>query len=298
MNINISIHLQEERWTRCKNILMNLLGSILLAFGVYAFIAPFGLIVGGATGISLILHRLFGIPISIISLCINVGVLPLALIFKEKKLFFGSILSSLAYPVAMGVFERFPKLQTIADNTMLAAICGGIVCGCAIGLVMKSGGSTGGVDIPILLLHKKIKMPVGKMVNICDTCIMLGQVPIFGLNAIIYGLIYTYIMTHSLSTMLTMGEDCIRVTIISEKYEELRRVMIENDFGMTVVFAQSGYTYTDILKLESIMRESHLRKAKKLIDQVDPEAFVTIEKVRSVHGRGYTMERIYIEQDW
>lgn len=277
-----------------KSLLLNLIGSSLLAFGVCAFIMPYDLIVGGATGISLIIHRLTSINVSIIALVINIGVLPIGYVFGGKKLVGGSVLSSLIYPLALAVFERIPQLSTIADSVILAALFGGIICGAGIGLVIKSGGSTGGVDIPVIIVSKFFNLPVATVMNVTDTCIMLGQIPISGVTNILYGIVYTYIMTHSLDSFLTWGEERMRITVVSEKSEEIRWELIENDFGVTMIYGESGYTKTPIQKVESVMRSSRIRKAKQIIESVDPVAFITIEKVKDVHGRGYTLDREFI----
>ena len=283
---------------RGKRLLMNAAGSALLAFGVCAFIAPYGLVVGGATGISLIGNRLFGVPVSAIAFLINVAVLPLGLLAGEKKLVLGSVLSSLFYPAALAVFERMPAAITgIADSRMMACLCGGIVCGSGIGLVMRSGASTGGLDIPVLLLHKKLRQPVNRIMNTVDTTIMLGQIPISGLTAILYGVFYTYVMTYTLNRVLTLGQDRVRITVISEQYEEICRALIGADFGVTMIYAESGYTKTPVKQVETVMTSERSRAALKLIAGIDPEAFLTTERIKDVRGQGFTMERIYISMD-
>ena len=283
---------------RIKNILLNVIGSSLLAFGVCAFVEPFGMIVGGATGIALVVHRLIGVNVSTVAFIVNMGVLIPGYIFGGKKLVLGSAFSSLVFPLALAVFERIPSITSIADNTMLACICGGIVCGSGIGLVMKSGGSTGGLDIPVLLIHKYFKFPVNTVMNITDSIIMLAQIPFSAITGVIYGLIYTYIMTHSLDIVLSFGEERLKITIISEEYEEICYALTSHDYGVTRIMALGGYTNTPIHKLESVMVSERYRKAQKLIEEIDPTAFITIEKVRDVKGRGFTLEREWIEMDW
>lgn len=276
---------------KIKNYGMNIIGSILLAFGVLAFIAPFDIIVGGATGLSLVLHKLLGFNISTIALAINIIVLPLGYIFGNKELVFGSILSSIAYPVAMAIFEQFPSIQTISDNIFLSVICGGVVCGSGIGLIMKSGGSSGGIDIPCLLIAKVLRVPVNKVINVSDTIIMLGQLPFSSVTRILYGLIFTFIMTNSIGKAITFGVDKYRISIVTEQFEQMRRTLIEHDCGVTMIYAQSGYTYTEIQKIETVLPMKRLRYIENVIEQVDPTAFITIEKVTDVKGRGYTLER-------
>lgn len=280
-----------------QNLLLNIVGSSLLAFGVCAFIIPFDFIVGGATGIALISHKLTGIEVSKIALLINMVVLIPGWIFGGKRLVLGSVLSSLVYPVALAVFEKIPQITTLVDNAIMAAICGGVICGAGIALVMRSGGSTGGLDIPVLLVHKYLHVPVNTMMNATDICIMLFQIPFSVVTNVIYGIFYTYIMTTALKKVLEFGSERMRVTIVSEHYEEIRAALIANDFGLTMLYAEGGYTKTPIQKVESVMLSDHVRKAKRIIEETDPEAFVTIERVLDVRGRGYTMERIMIELD-
>ena len=278
-----------------KNILLNLLGSSMLAFAVCAFVAPYDLIVGGVTGIALISHKLFGVSVSLVALIINMAVLIPGWIWGGKKLVLGSLLSSLIYPVALAVFERIPQITTIADNVILATVCGAVIAGAGIGLVMRSGGSTGGLDIPVLLIHKYLHFPVNTVMNLTDTCIMLAQIPFSAVTGVLYGIIYTYLMTTALGKAMTFGADRIKLTVVSEEHETICHRLTENDFGVTLVYAEGGYTGTPIKRIEAVMISDRLRKAQHIIEEIDPTAFVTTETVKDVRGRGYTMERIWLE---
>lgn len=280
-----------------KNLLLNLIGSAMLAFGVCAFVAPFDMIVGGATGIALITHKLTGISVSVVALIVNMLVLVPGYILGSKKLVFGSILSSIFYPLALGIFEKIPSITTIADNSMLATICGGVVCGAGIGLVIRSGGSTGGLDIPVLLVNKYFHIPVDIVMNCTDSTVMLAQLPFSPITGILYGLIFTFLLTNTLNHTLTLGADRMKVSIVSEMYEEICHALTSHDFGATMIYAEGGYTKTPIKKIESIMVSDRYRKAQKLIEEIDPAAFITIEKVKDVKGRGFTLERELIEMD-
>ena len=136
------------------------------------------------------------------------------------------------------------------------------------------------------------------LINVFDTIIMVCQIPFSNITFVIYGVIYTFIMTRSLQSVLTFGEDRLKLSIVSEKYEELASHLIENDFGVTMTYAESGYTKTPIKKVETVMRSYQNRAALRLIEEIDPEAFVTIEKVLEVKGRGFTLERLYIDKSW
>ncbi|MBQ0064491.1 MAG: YitT family protein [Firmicutes bacterium] len=280
---------------KIKNVLLNFLGSSLLAFGVCAFIVPSNIIAGGATGISIILHKLTGLDISLITLIFNMTCLPIGYILGSKELAFGSILSSIFYPMALAMFERMPQLSDLSDSIMLSVIFAGVICGAGIGLVMKSGGSTGGTDIPCLLIHKYFHIPVDTVINVTDTLIMLSQIPFSNVTYVLYGLIYTFLMTNTISRVLTFGVDKYRISVVSEQHEEIRRLLLDNDYGVTMLYAQSGYTYTDIQKLETVIPIQRLQKVQKLIESVDETSFITIEKVTDVKGRGFTLEREWLQ---
>ncbi|MDD7281421.1 YitT family protein [Floccifex sp.] len=277
-----------------KKILMNIVGSSLLAFGVCAFIVPFDIIAGGATGLSIITHKLVGIPMSATVLFINLVCLPIGYIFGSKELVYGSLLSSFVYPIALAFFENIPFITQIVDNIFLAVLCGGIVCGMGIGLVMKSGGSTGGVDIPCLLASKYLKVPVNTVINVVDTCIMIGQVPFSNVTYVIYGLIYTYFMTNSISRVLTMGVDKYQVDVISEFYEQIAQALLKEDYGITLSYVQSGYRKKEIKKIECVVDVKRLRNVQAIIEEIDNTAFVTVNKVVDVKGRGYTLEKEWL----
>lgn len=277
-----------------KNTILNIIGSSLLAFGVCAFVVPFDIIVGGATGLSIIGHKLFGLNMSTIVLFINVVCLPIGYIFGNKELVFGSILSSLVYPFALAIFEQIPMITNIVDNIFLAVLCGGIVCGTGIGLVMRSGGSTGGVDIPCILMAKYIKVGVNQVINVVDTLIMIGQIPFSNITYIIYGLIYTYIMTHSISRVLALGVDKYRIDVISESFESISNALLQQDYGLTLSYVQSGYRKKEVKKIECVVDMKRLRNVQDIIESIDPTAFITIEKVVDVKGRGYTLEKEWL----
>ncbi|MDO4467985.1 MAG: YitT family protein [Bacillota bacterium] len=276
---------------KLKNIIMNAIGSSLLAFGVCAFIIPSNIIAGGATGISIILHRLTGMDVALIAFLFNAICFPIGYIFGSKELAVGSILSSIFYPIALGFFETIPELTSLSDSTILSAICAGVLCGSGIGLVMKSGGSTGGTDIPCLLINKYFHIPIDTVINTTDVIIMCSQIPFSNITYIIYGMIFTFIMTNTISKVLAFGVDKYRISVVSEHYEAIKETLIEHDYGVTMIYALSGYTSTPIQKVESILPMKRLNHVQKIIENVDPTAFITIEKVTDVKGRGFTLER-------
>ena len=131
---------------------MNVAGNFLLAISVCAFVVPFGITVGGATGVGIIMQKWQQVPTALTVLIVNIICLPLAWFFVGRRLVAGSLLASFVYPLAISLVERIPHIGEVTDSLILATIFAGVIGGAGVGLVMKSGGSTGGLDIPPLIL--------------------------------------------------------------------------------------------------------------------------------------------------
>ncbi|MBR3643588.1 MAG: YitT family protein, partial [Parasporobacterium sp.] len=146
-------------------------GNALLAFLVAAFIIPHGIVMGGTTGIGIVLGNVFHMDTSLFILALNVILLFTGLIFLGKKLFMTTVASSLLYPLLLAAIQRIPGIGTMTDDHLLAALFGGVLMGIALGLVLRVGASTGGTDIVCLLLQKKTHLPLSLLVNLTDALI-------------------------------------------------------------------------------------------------------------------------------
>ena len=120
-----------------------LAGNALLAFLVAAFIIPHDIIMGGTTGIGIVLNRLIpGLDVSLLILILNLLLLVLGLVVLAKKFFLTTVASSVLYPVMLGFFQRIPGIESLTADPVLAAIFAGVLMGVALGLVMRVGSST------------------------------------------------------------------------------------------------------------------------------------------------------------
>ena len=134
------------------NSLIILLGNLLLAIGVQMFILPFSILSGGVAGVAVALYPLFHIDYEIIINSLIIVLFVIGWLVLGKEFAFKTILSSISYPIFLSVIS--PYLPTLELDPILASVYGGLVCGVGIGLVMRCGASTGGMDIPPLILNK------------------------------------------------------------------------------------------------------------------------------------------------
>ena len=174
---------------KIEMLLYILAGNILLAFAVCAFVVPNGFMLGGSTGIALVVQSWIPAPISVITAVISLSLFVLGYIFLGKTFAMTSLCSTILYPVILGVFETLPIGTWFSQDILLSAVFAGVLMGCGIGLVIRAGGSTGGMDIPPCILQKLKGIPVGNSMVFFDIIILGLQILRGGFDGILYGIV-------------------------------------------------------------------------------------------------------------
>ena len=262
------------------NILMILLGNAVYALAIVMFVLPNGLITGGTTGLALTMEHFFGFPISVFVMIFNVSMFALGLFILGKKFAFTTLISTFFYPFILGVFQKFPVLAEATNDRMLATVCAGIMIGFGIGVVIKSGASTGGMDIPPLVLNKKFGLPVSVMIYVFDFTILILQMMFSNIEQTLYGILLVLIYTFVLDKILTFGTAQTQVKIISSKYKEINDAIIHTlDRGSSLVHITTGYLGTEEMMVLSVISNRELPQLKQIVNDIDPNAFLTISRI-------------------
>jgi uncharacterized membrane-anchored protein YitT (DUF2179 family) len=286
--------MKQDGWKQhLQMILSVLVGNVLLAFGVCAFVVPNGIMLGGSTGIALaVQHFLPGLRLSVISAVINTALFVLGWICLGKKFAATSLLSTIVYPVILAVFEELPLAELFQEGIVLSGLACAVVFGLGIGMVVRAGGSTGGMDIPPCILYKYRGIPVGTSMMFFDSAVVLLQVCINGLDGILCSLLVIFVMSNTVNKSLVSGEEKVQVMIFSPAYEEIRRALLEKVVvGVTMLDVETGY---DRLKQKAVLSVIYARKYPQLRDvalSIDPKAFIVTSDVTNVNGKGYTLRR-------
>ena len=268
-------------------------GNALLAFLVAAFIIPHDIVMGGTTGIGIALHRLIPeLDVSVFVLILNVILLIIGLFILGKAFFVTTIASSLLYPLLLGVFQRIPGIDRLTDNSLLAAIFAGCLMGLALGLVMRVGSSTGGIDIVDLILQKWTHLPVAVFVYLLDFLIIGFQAFFLPPECTLLGILVLVLETLLLERTMILGKAQIQLTVYSEASEEIREALLnEVQVGATLFHVETGRLKKQEMAVLSVIPERKLYPATEKIRFIDPAAFITISKINEVRGRGFTLER-------
>ena len=275
------------------------LGNFLLAFLVAAFVIPHDMVVGGSTGISLILNHWFSLDTAVGVFLVNVFMLLLGTVFLGKTFAASAVASSLLYPAFLSVLQKIPGIDSFTDNILMSALLGGALLGIALGLILRVGAATGGVDAINLILHKYLHLPVSVFVYLTDAAIVLLLALIYkDIENVLYGIVFLAMETLVLNQVILLGKAQIQIQVVSEHYEEIRtRLLQELDSGVTMMMVETGYEQKQQKAVWSTIPSRKLYAAKEMIQSVDPRAFITITQVREVHGLGFSLDRgHYLEE--
>ena len=276
------------------------IGNLILAFGLCAFVTPGGLISGGASGIGIAVKSITGINISYTVYVINFIMFVIGFIFLGKKFAYGTLLSTFLYPTFIALFERIPQLTNITNDILLSALYGGLCIGLGLGLVLRVGASTGGMDIPPLLVNKKTGISVAWLINIFDCGILLLQVifcPIT-IEAVLYGITVVIITTIVVDKVIILGETKIQVLVISPKWQEIRRIIFDDiNRGCTLLNVTTGYYQDKQLAVMAVVSKRELHLLNDMILEIDPTAFIISNETHSVKGRGFTLPSVELQKN-
>ena len=288
------------KWNKLRRSLRSgffiLAGNALLAFLVAAFVIPHNIIMGGTTGIGLVLDGILPMETAGIVLILNLILLLAGLLVLGKKFFLTTVASSVLYPVMLGFMQRIPGIGSMTDNELLAAIFAGVLMGLALGMVMRVGSSTGGVDILNLMLHKWFHLPVAVFVYLTDFAVVGGQAFFHKPEKLLYGIVVLVLETIVLDQVMLFGTDQIQIFAISSRYEEIRhRLLKDLEAGVTMAMIETGCLEQQQKGVLCVIPNRKLFAATELIQEIDPEAFITVTKIKEVRGRGFTKERQTLE---
>lgn len=275
-------------WT-CAAILA---GNALLAFTVEAFIIPHDIIMGGTTGLAIVLARVIPMETATIVLALNTALLLLGGLVLGRKLVTTTLASSLLYPLFLAAMERIPGIGSVTSDPLMASMFGGGLLGASLGIVMRVGSSTGGMDIASLVLHKWTHIPVSVCVYVMDVLVIGGQAIFSSAEPILYALVLLVLQSLVLDRVMILGLAQIQLFAVSQRYEEIRRrILTELEAGATMVEIQTGALQQRQKGVLCVIPRRKLYAATELIQSVDPTAFITITQVKEVRGRGFTLER-------
>jgi uncharacterized membrane-anchored protein YitT (DUF2179 family) len=270
-----------------KSYVLLALGNMLLAISVVFFFIPNKVLSGGVAGVAIALYPFFKIEVEVMINIIIVLTFILGSIFLGKNFALKTIASSIMYPIFITLLNQIPYQPTL--DPMIAALYGGALSGLGLGITFSTGASTGGMDVPPLILNKFTGIRVSIWVMIVDALtIMLGMAS-YSVNEVLIGFLSIFAASYVIDKVSVLGgQQARQVTIISELYNEiLDHLHEEIDRGSTLYRARGGYTRKDKEIIMTVVTRQQYYELEKKVLEIDSEAFLIVSNVMEVHGQGF-----------
>ena len=274
---------------RIFSLLLVLGGNILYAMSVKLFLLPANLISCGTTGIALVVNHYLHIPMSGFIFLFNAAMLLVGALVLGRKFAMTTVLSSVLYPLLLELLNRTLGDVLITENMLLNVLFAGLGLGTSLGIVLRGGASTGGMDIPPLILKKFFGIPVSASLWVFDFCIMLSQLFFHKAEDLLYGVALILVISVSLNKIMLLGTSRTEVKIISSKSDRIREAILSRvDRGVTVLYGKGGYSGNETEVIMSVVSNYELPKIESLARAIDPDCFMIVSQVTEVWGRGFT----------
>jgi uncharacterized membrane-anchored protein YitT (DUF2179 family) len=260
-------------------------GAAVIAIGFNAFLFPNQVASGGVSGISTILHGIFGWNAGLVQYAFNIPLFIAGVLILGKKFGVKSLVGTLALPFFVILTEDW---NAWTYTPLLGAIFGGIFLGTGIGLVFKGKASTGGTDLLAQIITKYTGLTLGTSVLLIDGLIAISAAIVFDIEKGLYALIGLYVTTKTIDIIQLGFSQSKMVYIITNKQDEIRDAIFEEiNRGVTKIPAVGGYTESEKPVLMVVVYQTEFTKLKQIIQTVDPSAFVIVSDAYEVLGEGF-----------
>lgn len=276
-------------YERIKRIALIILGTAILALSSSMFIIPYNILTGGVAGVSIILQPM--IPIigkDVIASILSISLFVIGSILLGKEFAVKTFLSTVIYSPLLIIFTR--TLPSVEVEPVLASLYGGLLAGIGVGLVLKQGGSTGGMDVPPLLINKFLGFKLSRSIYFTDALTVVFGFLEYNLGHVLLGLVSVYFSNVGIEkTLEVSGQSAKELKIVSEKYKEIIQEIHEKlERGTTLLDAEGGYTLKNKKVILCIVEDSETDKIINIVNKHDNGAFVIVSEVKNVHGEGFS----------
>lgn len=267
-----------------KEFLIITFGAVLAAGAIYFFMLPSHVAVGSASALGMVLSNFIPIPVSLITLLLNVFLLIIGFILIGPEFGAKTVYTSIMVPVAMGVFEViFPNFQSLTQDSLIDVLCYILVVGMAMAILFSCNASSGGLDIVAKIMNKYLKMDLGRAVSIAGIVVALTSSFCYDAKTVILSVLGTYfggiIVDHFIFGLNLKR----RVCVISPKIDEITDfVLYQLHSGATLNEITGAYHKNPQKEMITIVDKHEYRKLMDFVKETDPKAFVTVYAVNEI----------------
>jgi len=280
----------KRRWTSALrpagqvlwNMILIALGSVLCAAGINGILIPQKFLAAGFTGVALIFHYVApSLQVGVLYFVLNIPLYALGWKYVGRRFFLYSLAGVFIFSAALAwPYGMFP-----VHDKILSAILAGIISGVGSGIILRSLGSAGGLDILSIILMKRFSVRLGSTILGFNALVLLIGAVFFSLENSLYTLVYIYVSASIVNLVVTGLSQRKAVYIISPQWERITREIQEKvQRGVTIVRGQGGYTGQEHRILYTVITFRELSILKQLVSSIDPDAFVVVTDTLEVMG--------------
>lgn len=272
------------------NIILIISGSALFAFGAKAVVFRHGFITGGIFGLSLMLNYLTGLfSAGIWSLVLNIPLIVLGWFFISHRFTLYSLLSIITVTVCYDLI----RFDLGISEQLYAALTGGVICGVGAGIILRSLGSGGGLDIIAIILNRKYNMSVGKFYLIFNVALFSFSLTHLSIDLFIASVIFVVLSSTSLDYVLSMFSQRKLTYIISRENKQIADALLQRGWQATVIKAKGAYSGNDQDILMTVTNNIYLKQLEELAFTADPNALFIVENTFNVLGPAFGRRKVY-----
>jgi len=286
-------------WKWIKNYSLIIIGAFIMASGYVLFITPYKIVPGGVYGISIVLHYILGTPVGAMALVFDIPLTLIGIKVLGPRFGMKTVVGFLSTALFMDTITYFYGTQPLVEgDALLSSIFGGLFIGLGLGLIFKSRATSGGTDIVAMMVSKYTKLPVGQLLIIIDSVIVLLGLLVFGDWKIpLYSLIVIFITGKVVDVILEgMNYDKV-LFIVSEKHNEIRDKIVKDlNRGGTFLKGEGMFAGEEKSIAFAVVNRREMTMLQDFINTIDPKAFVTVLNANEILGNGFRSLKDKVEE--
>jgi uncharacterized membrane-anchored protein YitT (DUF2179 family) len=274
------------------NMGLILSGSFLFVVGMNSILIPAELLSGGVAGIAVLLHYLTPqTDVGLIYLLLNIPLAAVGWFHVSRRFIYYTMVGIVAFSaMASAVHVPAPKIT----DPILAALFAGVVCGAGAGIILRSVGSAGGLDILAVVLNKKYGLRPGSVISLVNILIISVGAFFHNFELSLYSIIYVYTSGASVDAVLTGFNRRKSMMIVSDKSEDIAfEILTRVNRGVTYLKGKGAYSGKDKQIIFTIISMAELAKMKEIVFAIDPNAFIVVNDTLEVLGKRHGKMRVF-----
>jgi len=271
-------------WKNVKEFIVITFGALIASAAIFFFMLPSHIAVGSGSALAMVISNFVPLPVSVISLILNVILLVIGFILVGPAFGVKTVYTSIMVPAFIGLFELiFPNFQSLTADPLLDMICYILICGMGMAILFSCNASSGGLDIVAKIMNKYLKMELGKAGSVAGIIVSLTAAFCYDTKTVVLGVLGTYFAGMIVDYFIFGLNIKRRVCVISPKLDEIVHFILhELHSGATLNEIVGAYDNTPRKEVITIVDRNEYRRLMEFVRRTDPKAFVTVYSVNEI----------------